>query len=66
MDSNLPGIYHPSDTESSPLWRLFNDHFETFERNYEEKFEKKYGFWRPVIKDVVDIYFPIGYAIYED
>ncbi|MGA1825035.1 MAG: hypothetical protein ACMUIP_10280 [bacterium] len=47
----MPGIYYLRDPKSSPLWRLLNDHFETFERNYEEKFDKKYGYWRPVIKE---------------
>ena len=41
MDSKLSGVYHHRDPEASPLWKILNNHFDSFEKNYEEKFEKK-------------------------
>ena len=38
-------IYHPRQPEASPLWRLLNNHYEGFEKCYEERFEGKYGFF---------------------
>jgi hypothetical protein len=32
-------------------------HFERFVAEYEERFEKAYGYFRPIIKDVVEKYF---------
>ncbi len=43
------GVYHPRDPKASPLWQIFSRHYESFERNYPEKFEKRHGFFRPVI-----------------
>ena len=60
MDSNQPALYHPKDPEASPLWNILNTHYESFERDYEEKFEKKYGFFRPVIREVVEEYLKCG------
>lgn len=53
-------VYHPRRPEESLLWKLFHNHFESFEKCYEEKFEKKYGFFRPVIGDVVREYLKCG------
>ena len=53
-------IYHPRDPKASPLWRIFDRHYEDFEKNYQERFEKKYGFFRPVIGEVVRSYLRCG------
>ncbi len=60
LSMDISGVYHPRNPESSPLWKLMNDHFDSFERNYEEKFEKQYGFYRPVISEVVREYLKCG------
>jgi len=54
------GVYHPRNPESSSLWQLFNHHFESFVRCYEERFEKKYGFLRNVFRNVVEKYLRCG------
>ena len=51
---------HPRDPKASPLWQIFSRHYESFERNYPEKFEKRYGFFRPVIGEVVRAYLKCG------
>ncbi|MEA1897405.1 MAG: transposase zinc-binding domain-containing protein [Bacteroidota bacterium] len=52
--------YHPRNPKESPLWNLLNNHYENFERNYQERFEKEYGFFRPVISEVVHDYLKCG------
>ena len=53
-------VYHPRDPKASPLWQIFDRHYEDFERNYPERFEKRYGFFRPVISQVVRAYLRCG------
>ncbi len=53
-------VYHPRKPENSPLWKLLNDYYHSFEQHYEEKFEKHYGFFRPVISEVVNEYLRCG------
>ena len=53
-------VYHSRHPEASPLWRLLNNHYEGFEQCYEERFEKKYGFFRAVIGEVVRQYLTCG------
>ena len=54
------GVYHPRNPESSSLWLLFNNHFESFVQCYEERFERKYGYLRNVIRNVVEKYLRCG------
>ena len=58
--SNTQSVYHPRRTYDSPLWKLLNNHYENFEQCYEERFEQKYGFFRPVIREVVRNYLTCG------
>jgi hypothetical protein len=53
-------VYHPRNPEDSVIWKIFNEHFESFEENYDTKFEKKYGYYRPVIGEVVRNYLACG------
>ncbi len=53
-------VYHPRNPELSPLWKLLNNHYDSFEQDYEEKFERKYGFFRPVVREVVREYLSCG------
>ncbi|MBN2246045.1 MAG: transposase zinc-binding domain-containing protein [Candidatus Aminicenantes bacterium] len=42
------------------FYRVFFHYFERFLREYEDRFEREYGFFRPVIKDVVEKYLDCG------
>ena len=42
------------------FYRVFFYYFERFLREYEDRFEREYGFLRPVIKDVVEKYLDCG------
>ncbi len=53
-------IFHPRNPKASPLWQIFDRHYDDFEKNYTEKFEKKYGLFRPAIGEVVRSYLKCG------
>jgi len=42
------------------FYRVFFYYFERFLREYEDRFEKEYGYFRPVIQDVVEKYLDCG------
>jgi len=45
--------YHPRNPRASPLFRLLEEHYAEFERVYPERYQQRYGFWRPVIRKAV-------------
>ena len=45
--------YHPRRPRDSPLYKLVNDYFDEFQRSYPERYQERYGFWRPIIGEVV-------------
>lgn len=56
-----PGsFYRPRDPEASPLFRVVREHFDDFERVYPERYQKAYGYWRPVIRASIDKYVKCG------
>jgi len=44
----FPDDYQPRDPKASPLYRLLDAHYDDFKAIYEERFQKDYGYWRPV------------------
>jgi hypothetical protein len=57
MYKNPPGGWFP---EHTVFYRVFFYYFERFLREYEERFEKEYGYFRPVIQEVVGRYLDCG------
>ena len=53
-------LYRPRDPQASDLWRLLDQHFETFQQVYDERFAAKYGFWRPVVERCVKAFLKCG------
>jgi len=53
-------VYHPRNPQASPLWKALSHHYDQFEHDYAERFERKYGFFRPVIREVVHEYLNCG------
>ena len=53
-------LYRPRDPRASALWRLMDQHFPTFQQIYDERYQAKYGFWRPVIDRSVTAFLKCG------
>ena len=56
----MAGIYRQRHPEKTVLYRVLFHHFERFLAEYEERFEREYGFLRPIIKEVVERYLDCG------
>jgi ribosomal protein S27E len=56
----MAGVYRPRHPERTVLYRVLFHYFDRFLVEYEDRFEKEYGFLRPVIKDVVERYLDCG------
>jgi len=54
------GVYRPRNAQASPLYRLVEDHFDQLERVWDERYERDYGFWRPVVRQVVEQFLDCG------
>jgi len=48
-------IYRPRRPRESPLYQLLDRYYDRFERVYDQRYQKRYGFWRPVIWRTVDL-----------
>ncbi len=46
-------VYRQRNPQNSPYYQYVEDHFETFEQFYEERFERQYGFYRPYVGQVI-------------
>jgi hypothetical protein len=50
-----PGkFYRPRDHEASPFFQVVREHFDEFERVYPERYQERYGYWRPVIRASIE------------
>ena len=54
------GVYHQRHPERTAFYRVLFHYFETFLIEYETRFEREYGYLRPVIQEVVDKYLDCG------
>jgi len=52
--------YRPRSPQTSQYYQCIEDNFETFERVYDERFSRQYGFFRPFVKDVMYRYLDCG------
>jgi hypothetical protein len=53
-------LYRPRDPRASDLWRLIDQHFDSFRQVYDQRFAAKYGFWRPVVDRSVAAFLKCG------
>jgi ribosomal protein S27E len=56
----MEGVYRPRHPERTVLYRVLFHYFDRFLAEYESRFEKEYGFFRPIIKEVVERYLDCG------
>jgi len=43
------GVYRPRHPQQTPFYQLVERFFPQFEAVYEERYQERYGFWRPII-----------------
>jgi ribosomal protein S27E len=60
MAPAVSGVYRPRHPERTVLYRVLFHYFERFLWEYESRFEKEYGFLRPIIKEEVERYYDCG------
>ena len=53
-------VYRQRESQNSPYYRCVEDRFEAFEHVYEERFERRYGFFRSYVKQVIYRYLDCG------
>ncbi|HCF93553.1 MAG TPA: hypothetical protein DEW46_00675 [Verrucomicrobia bacterium] len=53
-------VYRPRRPKSSPLWKCLSGHFNAFLELYEEQYQPRYGFLRPIIPEVVNKFLDCG------
>ena len=56
----MAGVYRPRHPERTVLYRVLFHHFDRFLIEYESRFEREYGFFRLIVKDVVEKYLDCG------
>jgi len=53
-------VYRQRDPQRNPYYQCIEDHFETFEQVYEDRFERQYGFYRSYVRQVIYRYLDCG------
>jgi len=48
------GVYKPRRPQASPLFRLVKDHLHRLQTDYDDRFAREYGPWRPVVAQVAN------------
>jgi transposase-like protein len=58
--STPSAVYHPRNPRATALYAVIEDHLEEFIRVYDDRYQKEFGFWRPVIQEVMEKYLECG------
>ena len=73
MEQILVDHYRPRNPRDSDYYRCTQDHFEQLERVWDDRYERRYGFWHPYVMDVIlrylecgDLHFGFARAIHEN
>jgi len=53
-------VYRARKPRGSPLWQCLTRHFDTFQAVYEERYQSRHGFLRPIIPEVVNKFMDCG------
>jgi hypothetical protein len=54
------GIYQPRNPQASSYFHCVQDHFEQLQILWQDRYEPRYGFWRPRVTDVIYRYLECG------
>ena len=53
-------VYQPRNPKASAYSRCVEDHFEQLEAVWDERYQRRFGFWRPYVTDVIHRYLDCG------
>ncbi len=53
-------LYRARNPQASDPWRVLDQHFATFQQVYEDCYQAKYGFWRPIVERSVTAFLKCG------
>ena len=53
-------VYQPRNPKASAYYRCVEDHFEQLETVWDERYQRRFGFWRPYVTDVIRRYLDCG------
>jgi hypothetical protein len=59
-----PDEYRPKQPKITSLFKLLDIHYKEFRNVYDERFSKRYGYWRSVTDEVVEKYLRCGDPFY--
>ena len=64
MSAEPRSLYRPRNPRATPLYRLFDSLYDEVRGQWEERFERRYGFWRDFVDEHVRRYLDCG--LYEN
>src|SRR4030042_3209668 len=53
-------FYRPRDHEASPFFKVVRERFADFVTGYQQRYQERYGYWRPVIRSSIDKFLKCG------
>ena len=53
-------VYQQRNPKASAYYRCVEDHFEQLETVWDERYQSRFGFWRPYVMDVIHRYLASG------
>ena len=59
-EGGYPSLYCPRNVRATALYQLLESYYEQVKALWEDRFEKKYGFWRGFVDSVVARYLDCG------
>ena len=60
MEQIVSDRYRPRNPRDNNYYRCTQDHFEQLEMVWDDRYERRYGFWRPYVMDVILRYLECG------
>ena len=53
-------VYQPRNPRASDYFKCTQAHFEQLEMLWDDRYQQRYGFWRPYVMDVINRYLDCG------
>lgn len=53
-------LYCRRNPHASDLWRLLDEHFDSFQQVYDERYQARHGYWRPIVQQSVAAFLKSG------